>query len=304
MTQSARNTIVEETTQTILVDGLTDALSSSELISACLIVISGGDIGHQHIIKINQTMIGRSINADIQVNDDSVSRDHAFIIKDKKGYRVVDNESKNGCFVNDIRVDDHYLQDGELLRIGNTIFKFLSRNNIEQAYHEELFRLAKIDGLTNIFNYKYFFDSLENELERAQRYNRELSLLMMDIDHFKKVNDTFGHRAGDHILKHLARIFVSRSRRVDYVCRYGGEEFAIILPEVDAMGAHKFASMLRKEISSHIFAFEQDEIPITISIGVADIMEGIQSTDDLVEMADRRLYRAKEGGRNRVVSTD
>jgi len=304
VTQSARNTIVEETTQTILVDGLTDALSSSELISACLIVISGGDIGHQHIIKINQTMIGRSINADIQVNDDSVSRDHAFIIKDKKGYRVVDNESKNGCFVNDIRVDDHYLQDGELLRIGNTIFKFLSRNNIEQAYHEELFRLAKIDGLTNIFNYKYFFDSLENELERAQRYNRELSLLMMDIDHFKKVNDTFGHRAGDHILKHLARIFVSRSRRVDYVCRYGGEEFAIILPEVDAMGAHKFASMLRKEISSHIFAFEQDEIPITISIGVADIMEGIQSTDDLVEMADRRLYRAKEGGRNRVVSTD
>jgi len=304
VSQSARNTIVEETTQTILVDGLTDALSSSELISACLIVISGGDIGHQHIIKINQTMIGRSINADIQVNDDSVSRDHAFIIKDKKGYRVVDNESKNGCFVNDARVDDHYLQDGELLRIGNTIFKFLSRNNIEQAYHEELFRLAKIDGLTNIFNYKYFSDSLENELERAQRYNRELSLLMIDIDHFKKVNDTCGHRAGDHILKQLARIFVNRSRRVDYVCRYGGEEFAIILPEVDAMGAHKFASMLKKEIASHIFTFEQDEIPITISIGVADIMEGIQSTDDLVEMADRRLYRAKEGGRNRVVSTD
>lgn len=249
-------------------------------------------------------MIGRSINADIQVNDDSVSRDHAFIIKDKKGYRVLDNESKNGCFVNDIRVDNHYLQDGDQLRIGNTIFKFLSRNNIEQAYHEELFRLAKIDGLTSIFNYKYFSDSLENELERAQRYNRELSLLMIDIDHFKRVNDTFGHRAGDHILKYLARIFVSRSRRVDYVCRYGGEEFAIILPEVDAMGAHKFASMLKKTVASHIFAFENDEIPITISIGVADIMEGIQSTDDLVEMADRRLYLAKERGRNRVVSTD
>ena len=304
MSQSARNSIVEETTQTILVDGFADDQLSSEQISACLIVISGGDIGHQNRIKINQTMIGRSINADIQVNDDSVSRDHAFIIKDKKGYRVLDNESKNGCFVNDIRVDNHYLQDGDQLRIGNTIFKFLSRNNIEQAYHEELFRLAKIDGLTSIFNYKYFSDSLENELERAQRYNRELSLLMIDIDHFKRVNDTFGHRAGDHILKYLARIFVSRSRRVDYVCRYGGEEFAIILPEVDAMGAHKFASMLKKTVASHIFAFENDEIPITISIGVADIMEGIQSTDDLVEMADRRLYLAKERGRNRVVSTD
>ncbi len=304
MPQNARNNIVEETTQTILVDGFVDDQSNSEQVSACLIVISGGDIGHQHRFKTNQTMIGRSINADIQVNDDSVSRDHAFIVKDKKGYRIADNESKNGCFVNDARVDNRYLQDGDLLRIGKTIFKYLSRNNIEQAYHEELFRLAKIDGLTNIFNQRHFSESLENELERAQRYNRELSLLMIDIDHFKKVNDTFGHRAGDHILKNLARIFVSRSRRVDYVCRYGGEEFAIILPEVDIMGAFKFASKLNKAVASHKFIFEKDEIPITISIGVSDIMEGPQSVDDLIETADRRLYLAKERGRNCVVSAD
>ncbi len=304
MTQSARNNIVEETTQTILVDGFVDDRLDNEQINACLIVISGGDIGHQHRIKINQTMIGRSINADIQVNDDSVSRDHAFIVKDKKGYRITDNASKNGCFVNDTKVDDRYLQDGDLLRIGKTIFKFLSRNNIEHAYHEELFRLAKIDGLTNIYNHRHFTESLDNELERAQRYNRELSLLMIDIDHFKKINDSFGHRAGDHILKNLARIFVSRSRRVDYVCRYGGEEFAIILPEVDVMGAFKFASMLKETVASHKFIFEKDEIPLTISIGVSDIMEGIQSADDLVESADRRLYLAKKRGRNRVVSAD
>jgi diguanylate cyclase (GGDEF)-like protein len=304
MAQSARNNAVDETTQTILVESFAGDQLSIDQLSACLIVISGGDIGHQHRITINQTLIGRSINADMQVNDDSVSRDHAFIIKDRKGYRLTDNASKNGCFINDHKVEDCYLQDGDLLRIGKTIFKFLSRNNIEHAYHEELFRLAKIDGLTNVFNHRHFFDSIGNELERAQRYNRELSLLMIDIDHFKTVNDRFGHRAGDYILKDLARILVSRSRRVDYVCRYGGEEFAIILPEIDIMGAYRFSVILKETVAAQTFKFEKDEIAITISIGVSDITEEIQSVDDIIEAADRRLYLAKERGRNCVVSED
>jgi diguanylate cyclase (GGDEF)-like protein len=128
--------------------------------------------------------------------------------------------------------------------------------------------------------------------------------MMIDIDHFKRVNDNFGHRAGDHILKELAQIFLNRSRRVDYVCRYGGEEFSIILPEVDAMGAFRFASMLKESVAAHPFLFEKDDIPITISIGISDIMEGTQSADDLIETADRRLYMAKERGRNCVVSAD
>jgi diguanylate cyclase (GGDEF)-like protein len=304
MAQSAHSRIVEETTQTILIEEVIDAQLTGEQPSACLIVISGGDIGDQHRIKINQTLIGRSINADIQVNDDSASRDHALILKDRTGYRVADNESKNGCYINDKKVDESYLHDGDLLRIGNTIFKFLSRNNIEHAYHEELFRLAKIDGLTEIYNHRHFADSLDNELERAKRYGRELSLLMIDIDHFKKVNDCFGHRAGDHILKALADIFVKRSRRVDYVCRYGGEEFAIILPEVDVMGAFKFASILNESVASRKFKFEDDEINITISIGISDIMEGIETTEELIETADKRLYLAKKMGRNRVISAD
>ena len=305
MAQSAQNNIItEETTQTILIEDALDGQMRGEQTSACLIVISGGDIGDQHRIRINQTLIGRSINADIQVNDDSASRDHALIIKDRKGYRIADNESKNGCFVNDKKIGECYLQDGDLLRIGNTIFKFLSRNNIEHAYHEELFRLAKIDGLTEIYNHRHFDDSLDNELERAKRYNRELSLLMIDIDHFKKINDNFGHRAGDHILKELADILVKRSRRVDYVCRYGGEEFSIILPEIDIMGAFRFATTLKENVSSHSFKFENDDISITISIGISDIMEGIDSTEELIETADKRLYQAKKMGRNRVISAD
>ncbi len=295
---------MEETTQTILVDSILSDKLDRGPVSACLVVISGANIGHQYQIAISQTMIGRSMNADIQIDDESASRDHAFIIRDHGGCRVQDNASKNGCFINDHRVDDDYLQDGDLLRIGGTIFKFLSGNNIEQAYHEELFNLAKVDGLTNIFNRRHFTSSLENETDRARRYNRELSLLMIDIDHFKSVNDTLGHRAGDYILKELVNIIVNRSRRVDCVCRFGGEEFAVILPEVDSMGAFKFAIMLKDAVSEHMFRFEQNEIHITVSIGVADNMECDQTPEELIETADRRLYLAKDRGRNRVVSAD
>jgi len=295
---------VEETTQTIVVDGVIGEELDNRPISACLVVISGSNIGHQHQITISQSMIGRSMNADIQIDDESASRDHAFIVRDTSGYRIRDNASKNGCFLNDSRIDDCYMQDGDILRIGGTIFKFLSGNNIEQAYHEELFNLAKVDGLTNIFNRRHFTTSLESEIDRARRYNREMSLILIDIDHFKNVNDTLGHRAGDYILKELANIIVSRSRRVDYVCRYGGEEFAIILPEVDIMGAFKFAVMLKDNVSGHTFIFEQNEIHITISIGISDNMESDHSADELIEVTDRRLYLAKERGRNRVVSAN
>ncbi len=304
MTLNIRSNVVEETTQTILVDGVIGDKPDEQPLSSCLVIISGANIGHQYKIKISQTMIGRSINADIQIDDDSASRDHAFIIRDDDGYRIRDNASKNGCFVNDVKVDDARIKDGDLLRIGKTIFKFMSRNNIEQAYHEELFKLAKVDGLTNVFNRRHFNTSLENEVDRARRYERELSLLMIDIDHFKNVNDSLGHRAGDYILKQLAEIFVSSSRRVDYVCRYGGEEFAIILPEVDIMGAYKFAVKLKDAVATHRFAFEQHQLYITISIGVSDVMESDQSAEDLIEAADRRLYLAKERGRNRVISAD
>ncbi len=295
---------MEETTQTILIDNIISDELERRPVNACLVVISGANIGHQYQMTISQTMIGRSMNADIQVDDESASRDHAFIIRDHGGYLVQDNTSKNGCFINDDKVDNAYIQDGDLLRIGGTIFKFLSGNNIEQAYHEELFKLAKMDGLTNIFNRRYFTTSLESETDRALRYNREFSLLMIDIDHFKNINDTLGHRAGDYILRELANILSNRSRRVDCVCRYGGEEFAIIIPEVDIMGAFKFAVMLKDTVSEHMFKFEQNEIHITISIGVTDNMEGDQIPEELVETADRRLYLAKERGRNRVVSAD
>src|SRR5574339_944788 len=145
----------------------------------------------------------------------TTSRNHAKIINTGKTIILRDMGSTNGTYVNDELIDEYVLRDGDFIKIGRTIFKFLSGNNIENAYHEEIYRLTTIDGLTQVFNKRYFLETLEREIGRAQRYGRDLSLIMFDIDRFKGVNDSFGHLAGDHVLKHLASVVKTRIRRED-----------------------------------------------------------------------------------------
>jgi diguanylate cyclase (GGDEF)-like protein len=204
--------------------------------------------------------------------------------------------------VNDELIDEYVLRDGDFIKIGRSIFKFLSGNNIENAYHEEIYRLTTIDGLTQVFNKRYFLETLEREIGRAQRYRRDLSLIIFDIDHFKKINDTYGHLAGDHVLKHLALVIKSRIRREDILSRYGGEEFTIILPEIDRENASQFADKIRRLIEKAVFKFEDTEIPITISIGVAAYAPESGDVAEFIKVADDKLYQAKTQGRNRVVS--
>jgi diguanylate cyclase (GGDEF)-like protein len=210
--------------------------------------------------------------------------------------------STNGTYVNDELIDEYVLRDGDFIKIGRSIFKFLSGNNIENAYHEEIYRLTTIDGLTQVFNKRYFLETLEREIGRAQRYRRDLSLIIFDIDHFKKINDTYGHLAGDHVLKHLALVIKSRIRREDILSRYGGEEFTIILPEIDRENASQFADKIRRLIEKAVFKFEDTEIPITISIGVAAYAPESGDVAEFIKVADDKLYQAKTQGRNRVVS--
>jgi diguanylate cyclase (GGDEF)-like protein len=128
--------------------------------------------------------------------------------------------------------------------------------------------------------------------------------MMFDIDHFKLCNDTFGHRAGDHVLRHIADIVRQRARKVDVVARYGGEEFAVILPEIDLEGSAQFGETVRKLVEDAEFTFEGRTIPVAISVGIADLEPSIANADDLVKRADARLYKAKQNGRNQVVWTD
>ena len=268
---------------------------------ACLVVIYGLELGRKYNLENANIIIGRSSKSDVQIDQESVSRNHAKIINTGKSIILRDLGSTNGTYVNDQLIDEYVLRDGDFIKIGRTIFKFLSGGNIENAYHEEIYRLTTVDGLTQVFNRRYFVETLEREIGRALRYRRDLSLIMFDIDRFKGVNDSFGHLAGDHVLKHLASVIKTRIRREDVLARYGGEEFAIVLPEIDHYNAMQFAEKIRKLVEQAEFKFEDAVIPVTVSIGVSSLRGEIEDALEFIKQADSNLFAAKEAGRNRVV---
>jgi diguanylate cyclase (GGDEF)-like protein len=267
---------------------------------ACLVVIYGMELGKKYNLDSSSIIIGRSSKSDIQIDQESVSRNHARIINNGKSILIRDLGSTNGTYVNDELIDEYVLRDRDLVKIGRTIFKFLTGGNIESAYHEEIYRLTTVDGLTQIYNKRYFMETVERELSRSHRYRRELSLIMFDIDHFKQINDTYGHLAGDYVLKHLAQVIKAKIRREDMMARFGGEEFAIVLPEIDNAGALQFAEKIRKLVVATKFRFEEADIDVKISIGVATAQAEETDLNEFIKRADAFLYEAKKSGRNKV----
>lgn len=263
-------------------------------------VIYGDELGKKYNLNTNSVLIGRSSKCDIQIDQESISRNHSKIVNTGKSILVRDLGSTNGTYVNDEPVEEHTLNDGDLIKIGRTIFKFLSGGNIENAYHEEIYRLTTVDGLTQISNKRFFMETLEREIARAHRYQRALSLVMFDLDHFKNINDTYGHLAGDYVLKHLASAVRQKIRREDLFARYGGEEFAIVLPEIPLAAALSFAEKVRQVVEEKEFRFESAAIEVTISVGVAASSEQTKDVDTLIKLADELLYAAKAAGRNQV----
>jgi diguanylate cyclase (GGDEF)-like protein len=269
---------------------------------AALVVIYGMDLGKKYNLDKKTVIVGRSSKCDIQVDQESVSRNHVKLLNKDEDIALRDLGSTNGTYVNDkLMITETILCDGDLIKIGRTIFKFLSGDNIENAYHEEIYRLTTVDGLTQVYNKRYFMENLERELSRAQRYGRDLSLLIFDIDHFKNVNDTYGHLAGDHVLKQMAELVKNNTRREDFMARYGGEEFAVILPEIDHDRAMVMGEKVRKLVEAEVFVFEKTSMPTTVSIGVATVDDSISEATEMIKLADTNLYEAKRAGRNRVV---
>ena len=199
---------------------------------ACLVVIYGEDLGRRIALGHDPVVIGRSSRCEVQLDQESVSRNHCRISHNGRGYLIRDLGSTNGTYVNDELVDSMDLRDGDQLKIGRTILKFIVGGNIEGQYHEEIYRLMTVDGLTQVHNKRYFDEMLEREVSRARRYSRTFCVILFDIDHFKQINDTYGHLAGDAVLRQLGTIVRNDVRRDDIVARVGGEEFAIITPEV------------------------------------------------------------------------
>jgi diguanylate cyclase (GGDEF)-like protein len=260
------------------------------------------NLGRRFALHKDEHVIGRLPELDIPVDTDSVSRRHARIVKQADGFWLEDLGSTNGSFVNDERIDRRLLVDGDIVRVGEAVLKFLSGSNVEAQYHEEIYRMSILDGLTGVHNKRFFTEFLEREVARAHRHTTPLGLVMFDLDNFKKINDTYGHLCGDHVLKDLCRRLRPRIRREDLLARYGGEEFACVLPDTQYHGVMAFAESLRMIVAREPIRWEQHALPVTISLGVA-VMDprAAITAQELIKKADERLYDAKRQGRNRVV---
>ena len=281
-------------------------LFSAATREACLVHIypTGPTMGCRYPLTDRPLVIGRGDDCDIRLTDHSVSRKHARIEPSPEGYRVSDQNSTNGTFVNDKQLErGALLHDGDYLRVGNCIYRYLAGGNIEAEYHEEIYRLTILDGLTQIHNGRYLNEFLAREVVRSQRHNRPLSVLALDIDKFKTLNDSLGHLCGDFALRELANVLRGNVRQEDLFARCGGEEFVVVLVETTLEGAVVVAERLREAVEGHQFKFESTPINITVSIGVATTSGDATVTPTaLRKAADEKLYEAKRTGRNRVCS--
>lgn len=273
---------------------------------ACLVHIypTGPAMGTRYPLGQLELLLGRGEDCDVRIPDHSVSRRHVRIEPTPEGYYVTDLQSTNGTFVNDRQLDSTcLLQDGDYLRVGNCIYRYLAGGNVEAEYHEEIYRLTILDGLTQIHNRRYLVEFLEREAVRSRRHDRPLSVLVFDIDRFKSFNDTYGHLCGDFVLRELAHRIREIVRKEDLFARYGGEEFSLVLVETPLDEAVSVAERIRELIANTPFRFESNALTLTVSIGVATTSgEPGLSPADLLRAADEKLYAAKRGGRNRVVA--
>lgn len=270
---------------------------------ACFTVLTGTMSGQLFKLPKGNTLIGRASNAEIRLIDDGVSRHHARVRVEADGPYLEDLESRNGTFVNGTRIEGpHKLEDGDKIQVGRTIVvRFSYHDQLDESFHETLMSSALRDPLTRLFNKRYFLDRLDSELKFAKRHDTALSLLLIDLDHFKAVNDTHGHLAGDAILTNLAQVLQRAVRNEDVVARFGGEEIAIILRAIPLEPAVVLADRLRDLLQQTVTQHGGLELRVTASIGAAGYPSTkAESIEALIEAADKALYKAKDHGRNRV----
>lgn len=287
--------------QTVLTEAEQARAQRAAAGSGILVVIYGHDLGRRVHVGTEPLVIGRSPQCEIQLDQESVSRNHCGIRFDGSGFLVRDLGSTNGTYVNDDLIEgEGRLRHGDQLKVGRTIMKFIVGDDVEADYHEEIYRLMTTDGLTQLHNKRHFDETLDREVARAKRYKRSFSLLVFDIDHFKDINDRLGHLAGDAILRQLGAMLQGRLRINDVVARIGGEEFALITPEVGVNGAKELAGKIRRLVADTRFEFEGARIAVTVSIGVAEWQPHYEDAVDIVKAADAKMYDAKRNGRNQV----
>lgn len=272
-----------------------------------LIILEGGNVGEMFPLKQPETIIGRAQRANIRIEDDGISRQHARLTLTLTNHEVhvEDLKSANGTLVNGLPVSSRQLlKDGDKITLGSTtILKFTYSDELEVTFQRKMLDAALRDGLTGAYNKRYLMDRLGTELAFAQRHKVPLSLIIMDVDHFKNINDRFGHPTGDEVLVKLARVVQETIRREDVFARYGGEEFVVLCRNVGGENATVLAERLRERVQAMAIEHDGEAIVVTASFGVAGYSEaGAATPERLIAVADEGLYEAKQTGRNRVVT--
>ena len=273
--------------------------------SAVLSFLRGRRRGATFQIGGATTVLGRGERAEIRLDDDGVSRRHAELVRlDDGALQLRDLGSTNGTFVNGERVAERVLEDDDRVALGTTtLLKFELHDAMEIKLKAEMYQKATRDQLTGMFNRRYCFERLREEFSFAQRHGQPLSVVMFDVDHFKQVNDTYGHAAGDAVLQRIGRVVMELVRNEDVVCRYGGEEFVCILRGLTLDQGQLFADRVRRTIEAQVIASGEHVLRVTVSLGVAALRGmNFSNPEEMINEADAYLYVAKEGGRNQVAS--
>jgi diguanylate cyclase (GGDEF)-like protein len=271
--------------------------------NAHVVLMFGASVGKVFRLVEKQTIVGRDTGADIRLTDRAVSRHHLVIARDDRGWTAEDMGSRNGSYIGDRRlIDAVRLEHNDLIQLGaNSALKFIDPAGPDAEHTLALYNAATTDFLTGVYNRRYLEEMLVSELSFARRHGQPMSLMLMDLDHFKEVNDSHGHQTGDEVLREFAELVKRSIRTEDHLGRYGGEEFAVIARATDVGRAIHKAERIRAMVERH--PFSEGLLQLTVSIGVSGFAAGAasQTPKALLADADTGLYQAKESGRNRVV---
>jgi two-component system cell cycle response regulator len=273
---------------------------------ALLLRMDGVHAGLVIAVETLPFTIGRHTTNALRIDEESISRFHARISRDEQGFSVEDLGSRNGTFVGSERIEKRRIEDGAWLSFGaQASFRFTVTDLREERLFRRLYESSTRDALTGSYNRLHFDERLRAEVAFAARHASDASLVLLDIDHFKRVNDTYGHQVGDMVLSEVAKLSMRSLRTEDVFARFGGEEFAVILRGISLAGAKKLGERLRISLENSRILADKQAVPVTLSGGCASLScTETRSPEELIRIADRRLYLAKAQGRNRVVAQD
>lgn len=271
----------------------------------CLVILSGKDHGQSFRLLRTRNSFGRGKDVEIVLTDPMMSRSHGALLVDGDRIELIDFGSSNGTFLDGESINRAYVGRNARIRAGNTVMKIEFKRPVEIEAERNLYRAANTDPLTGALNRRAFNARAEQEIAHARQSGNGLSVLMCDVDHFKRINDSYGHPAGDQILKELVTILRAHIRKDDLLARIGGDEFVLLLRKTDTYAVGDWGERIRAAVEQRQFVFGGERIAVTLSMGIKSARNlGGTMLDAMIHEADAALYRAKQGGRNRMVNAD